>query len=594
MNSNLQVPETLEEQDIGLCYDSRRSSLTISDTDISSSMSRPVSQVDTPCATHVSLKSSSSSRVTEVYQDRRITAHHLTLKSRTEPHLPSTTSGHMSTENETRTSSFVFPAEKVQNMQKWALSFVVVQFDLDLGPVVRAVHPPMYLSPSEKENIAFSSFPDSLQFEQGSEVHSFRIRVYPNSSGAPVDDIREKRRPQPLDGFMYGFSYFYQKRDPTSKRGYQQSSLVLLTRHQYPALYTSMISQVGPLFHNHGITMLETACHNIASWQIPSPGSAVELGFLGSVIHVELPFGPDSQQLAETSTFNERFNPTVHLLASSAPFDPPPIRAFEASLTHLWSLWECLVLCEPILVFGPSPSMTSQAVWWLRDLVRPVRLLVNPFFHATDTDVLAQIPLAADIRPYFTIQDKDHSLLVNKASPKAGLVIGVTNPFFEKSCAHWPHVLSVGRKPSQLRKETSTGPMPGWTTKTHRRHISKDRQLLKHLEKACAGQAAEQIEASLDIRRHFCTRTNAMLVPLNRYLNTLMPSPVERNAGKAHLKPFNPTDFFALLKKSPSALPFKSMSKQREFYDKWLRSPTFGLWLACQEEVIGAVLREKA
>ncbi|KAI9568201.1 hypothetical protein HD554DRAFT_2100798 [Boletus coccyginus] len=567
-----EVPDNLEEQDIGLYYHSRRSSLTISDTDISSPVSRPASQpqLDTlrqefaPHSTHGPLKSPSLSQVADAQRDRWLTAHQPILRSRTVPHLPST-----GTEDDF--PSFAFSAEKVQRMQEWALAFVVVQFDLDLGPVVRAVHPSIYLSPSERENIAFSSFPDSLQFEQGSEVHSFRIRVYPDSEATA-----DERRPQPLDGFMYGFSHFCQTRDPKSKRGYQQSSLVLLTHHQYPALYTSMISQLGPLFHNHGVPMLETACHNIASWQSPSPGLTVELGFLGSVLHVELPLSSDSQQLTETNTFIERFNPVVHLLASSGPFDPPPIRLFEASLAHLWSLWECLVLCEPILVFGPSPAMTSQAVWWLRDLVRP-------------------IPLAGDIRPYFTIHDKDHSLLVNKAPPKAGLLIGVTNPLFEKSCAHWPHMLSMGRK-SQSRGGTNTvatGPSPGWTTKTHRRYVSKDRQLLKSLEKGCAGHEAEQIQASLDMRRHFCARTNAMLVPLNRYLNTLMPSPLERNAGQARLKPFSSSDFLASLKKSPSALPFKSSSKQKEYYDKWLRSPAFWLWLAHQEEVIGELLREK-
>ena len=108
---------------------------------------------------------------------------------------------------------------------------------------------------------------------------------------------------------------------------------MLLTRHQYPALYTSMISQFGPLFHAHGVPMLETACHNIASWyvaslsrplsplltlgcqrrQSPSPGATVELGFLGSVLQVELPLTSDSQQLAETNTFDEQFNPAVHV-----------------------------------------------------------------------------------------------------------------------------------------------------------------------------------------------------------------------------------------------------------------------------------------
>jgi len=56
-----------------------------------------------------------------------------------------------------------------------------------------------------------------------------------------------------------------------------------------------------------------------------------------------------------------------------------------------------------------------------------------------------KIPLAGDIRPFFTMQDNDHAQLVNRLPPKAGLILGVTNPFFEKSCAHWPHVLSLGR-----------------------------------------------------------------------------------------------------------------------------------------------------
>ena len=50
-------------------------------------------------------------------------------------------------------------------------------------------------------------------------MHSFRIRVYPESSEVPMEG---DRCPPSLDGFMYGFSHFCQKRDPTSKRGYQQ------------------------------------------------------------------------------------------------------------------------------------------------------------------------------------------------------------------------------------------------------------------------------------------------------------------------------------------------------------------------------------
>ena len=119
----------------------------------------------------------------------------------------------------------------------------------------------------------------------------------------------------------------------------------------------------------------------------PSPGCTLELGFLGSVLRVEIPYSSDTQQDAETS-FNEIYDPRSHvslwydmdsipaqspkLLATTAPFVPSPLLLFESSLSNLWSIWECLVLCEPILVFGVSPAQTSQAIWWLRDLLRPV------------------------------------------------------------------------------------------------------------------------------------------------------------------------------------------------------------------------------
>ena len=140
MNLSLQVPDNLEEQDIGLYFHSRGSSLTISDTDISSPVSRSASQphLDTlgqpfaPQSTYGSLKSPSLSQVTDVQQDRRLTVHQPILRSRTVPHLPSTVSGHASTEDDP--PSFAFSAEKVQRMQEWALAFVVGKLDVVSQP----------------------------------------------------------------------------------------------------------------------------------------------------------------------------------------------------------------------------------------------------------------------------------------------------------------------------------------------------------------------------------------------------------------------------------------------------------------------------
>ncbi|KAI6003088.1 hypothetical protein EDD15DRAFT_1461228 [Pisolithus albus] len=83
--------------------------------------------------------------------------------------------------------------------------------------------------------------------------------------------------------FHLSLHILHQKRDSNSKHRYRHvseplvrlkwvgiylqrsPSLVLLTHHQYSAFFTKVISKLGSLFRNHGITMLETAYHNVGS-----------------------------------------------------------------------------------------------------------------------------------------------------------------------------------------------------------------------------------------------------------------------------------------------------------------------------------------
>lgn len=449
-------------------------------------------------------------------------------------------------------------------LRRWIKAIVIVEFDLDEGPVVNGVCPPLDLPDAAWESIAFSSFPDCLQSDQGSQAHSFRIRCDPQVSP---------------DGYLLGFSHFTRSRDTASKRGYTQRSLVILSHRQFPALFTVVASKIGQVYELHGLPALEASCQNIANWPDLCPGAALMLGVAGAVLRVELPHSDDEQQFAETSSFGARFDPRSHILASFTPFTPAPIELFGATLSHLWSIWECLILCnEGLLLFGTSPAATSQAAWWFRDLLRP-------------------IPLAHDIRPYFTLQDQDHSRLVNKMPASPGLILGVTNPFFERLCQHWPHVLSLGcqRRPkSTTDSHVIAGPPPGWKT-THKRYISKDRSLLKRVEDLSRGTQNDKLEASLAVLRHFHSRTASFLVPLNRYLQTLIPPPSELrllSPEERRLKPFNNADFFASLKKpgAASPLPFKSSGKRTEFYERWFRSPAFGVWLGEQDRVVREVL----
>ncbi|EIN04033.1 DUF1630-domain-containing protein [Punctularia strigosozonata HHB-11173 SS5] len=571
------------------------------------------------------VESSSSSDVEQAIRQENISAGDIGI-----PHQPSRIRPKAKTMPDVTTNQpyaapsilgFAMEPEKVQKMQRWIIGLVVVNFDLDLGPVIHSIYPDLAFSKETNQNIAFSSFPDSLQFAEGVMDHSFRIRDSGTRSG-PAD----------IDGFIYGFSHFTQHRDSSSKRGYLQRSFVLLTQHAYPALFSHISAKLGSLHNSHGEAMLEAACHNIASWSDPTAGSTVELGFLGSVLRVQLPQDLDEPQLSQiASDMGEHYIP-----ASLAPASPAILAQLDAALSHLWSIWECLVLCEPLLIYAPSPSMTSQVVWWLRDLLRP-------------------IPSATDFRPYFTIHDDEYPALVNpRIRPKSGLLLGVTNPFVSTECSHWPHVLSLGRESSGRADGAGhvAGPAPGWTTKTHKRYISKDRALLKRMENA-RGHAVAEAELSHLIRRHFSSRTTSLLAPLNRYLNTLLPSapsslavtsitpspspspsltslsslsapgpspslmslpnsstlsashPPPHSSSSSHssrqvppdsfkkptarLKPFSQTAFLASLKAGGAALPFKSAAKQKEFYQRWLKTPAFGMWLARQEEVVGRV-----
>ncbi|KAI1797337.1 hypothetical protein LXA43DRAFT_969315 [Ganoderma leucocontextum] len=467
--------------------------------------------------------------------------------------------------------------EKIAKLRRWILSLITVNFDLEVGPKITSIYPPLRLTHAEAQNIAFSSFPDSSQFEEGSQTHSFRIRMR-----GPVDAEDwdpDAVRPNTVDGFIYGFSCFTRTKDGASKRGYQQTSIVILSHLAYPSLFYTLVSKLAPAFMSHGGPMLEAACHNVANWSDPIPGTTLELGFLGTVIHVELPEAIETQQSMSTLTPGRTIETDIQILASICPSDPPILDHFRAVISDLWSIWECLVLSEPILVFGPSPVTTSRAVWWLRDLLRP-------------------IPLSGDFRPFFTIHDTDHTALVNPRPPQAGLLVGITNPFFDKACKHWPNMLSLGRPETTQEKKNSpnspvvVGPIPGWRS-THKRYMSRDHTLLRQLEAACRGSEQAKCEASETLRQHFTARTTALLVPLQRYLQTLIPTPTESRSPlpvSARLKPFHDAAFFSSLKTHGSPLPFKSNSKQREFYERWLRTPAFGLWLARQEEVVQGVL----
>jgi hypothetical protein len=45
------------------------------------------------------------------------------------------------------------PVEKLARIHQWIIAFAIVNFDLDIGPVVDILYPPISLTPKEKQNM---------------------------------------------------------------------------------------------------------------------------------------------------------------------------------------------------------------------------------------------------------------------------------------------------------------------------------------------------------------------------------------------------------------------------------------------------------
>ena len=123
---------------------------------------------------------------------------------------------------------------------------------------------------------------------------------------------------------------------------------------------------------------------------------------------------------------------------------------------HLDLLWELVLTAEPMVVMASTPAVCSSAVQFLTTIIYP-------------------FSYAADYRPFYTIHDSDFKEITggsnnaavpasaaaaangnngsNGASASSSLssspllpniMLGVTNPFFSKALAHWPHIVKLG------------------------------------------------------------------------------------------------------------------------------------------------------
>ncbi|KAL3188095.1 hypothetical protein MRX96_004316 [Rhipicephalus microplus] len=311
-------------------------------------------------------------------------------------------------------------------------------------------------------------------------------------------------------------------KDSNVRRGYFQKSLVVLTRLPLAGLFSRVLCLVAREYFRTSLPSLEAALRNLESWPAPLPGIALSLPLHGVSLEARI---PPLQGLGSTLG-----SPSVQ-----PGLDPVPsvhevdlFRCLMPLLSHIQLLWELVLVAEPIVVMAPSPAVCSDTV----------------------------------------------------------LALGVTNPFFAKTLQHWPHVLRLGddpvpdspqklKKGGQLRTLDSK---PGLYTQ-HKPFLQRDKVLFKKLSKGVQTRRPCEVQSAL-LKRYLLELTHSFMIPLERYMASLMP--LQRNIspykGTPSLKPFNQDDFLRSLDTAGPQLTTGIKGDWAALYRKFFKSCNFIGW----------------
>ncbi|XP_061618624.1 protein DENND6B isoform X4 [Phyllopteryx taeniolatus] len=456
----------------------------------------------------------------------------------------------------------------------WLECVCVVTFDLELGQAIELVYPPdVKLTEKEKSSLCYLSFPDSYSGSIGDTQFSFRMRQSVGRSRSRLaDDVYNRDAAAALQSeasHFYGYVYFRQVKDVSVKRGYFQKSLVLVSRLPFVQLFYAVLHVIAADFfhrsepsletgdvttHTHAgdhdddddddddddendIFLVRAVCKQMDRWPFLAPGLTLTLPLMDVVLQVRIPCQNDKAGSPARATAKENAVPTRTLLPSVHELDL--FRCFQSVLIHLQMLWELALLGEPLVVMAPSPTVSSETVL---ALVRP------------------------------------------------NVILGVTNPFFIKTFHNWPHVLRLGETtkmlgdvPKQLKvkkvaKLKTLDTKPGVFT-AYKSFLLKDKVLIKRLLKGIQRRRPSEVQSAI-LRRHFLELTQSFIIPLERYMASLMPLQRSVTPWKTppQIRPFSQDEFMAVLERGGPQLTSALRGDWTGLYRKFFKSPNFDGW----------------
>lgn len=415
---------------------------------------------------------------------------------------------------------------------------------------MQAIYPSyVKLSETERSNICYLAFPDSNSGCMGDTQYHVRVRQSPRTVSTAYESHALKEYNKKSVNFLqsdkyyyWGYVYFRQVKNKTLPRGYFQKSLVLISKLPFVNLFNEIAALLAPEYFDIGKTVMDVAIDEINNWPDPIPGQIINFPLLGILLQSYIPsknYKAIVPLIVHSSTENNiaiNSSPSTSSLSDSASiissrrrnltsaYEGDMFTSLSVIISHVHLLWELVLLCEPIVIMAGSPTTCSEMVQALVATITPLKY-------------------SADYRPYFTIHDSEFKEYTSDTSTPPAVILGVTNPFFAKTLQRWPHIIRIcnvtssndscssnsgrnGLDNQKYRIKKSDGlkildSKPGVYT-AYKPFLHKDKTILKKLLWGIQTKRPRQVQTAL-LKRHLIDLTESFMIPLERYIATLMP-----------------------------------------------------------------------
>ncbi|XP_051531714.1 protein DENND6A-like isoform X2 [Myxocyprinus asiaticus] len=274
---------------------------------------------------------------------------------------------------------------------------------------------------------------------------------------------------------------------------------------------------------------------------------------------------PGTSQLIQSAPSDSLVSivlPTVH--------EVDLFRCFYPVFFHIQMLWELVLLGEALVVMAPSPAESSDTVLALVSCISPLRF-------------------CSDFRPYFTIHDSEFKEYTTRTQAPPSVILGVTNPFFAKTLQHWPHIIRIGdmKQTGEMAKQMKVKKLKNLKTldskpgvySAYKPFLSKDEDIIKQLQKGVQQKRPSAAQNAI-LRRYFLELTQSFIIPLERYVASLMPLQKSICPWKSppQLRPFIQEEFMKTLEKAGPQLTSRLKGDWIGLYRQFLGSPNFDGW----------------